>query len=141
MDTRVIEARLRKLDAYVGKLKTYRNVAIDEYLRDEDMQAIVERRLQLAIQVCIDIGNYIIAHQRLEIPNEEENIFVVVGHHHIIPGDLAERVKGMVCFRNILIYDYLEIDQTIVYRILTGSLQDFDEFARAIVTWLDRKDV
>ncbi|MHB1420678.1 MAG: HepT-like ribonuclease domain-containing protein [Bacillota bacterium] len=36
----------------------------DEYLLNEDMQAIVERRLQLAIQACMDISNYIIAHQR-----------------------------------------------------------------------------
>ncbi|MHB1128376.1 MAG: type VII toxin-antitoxin system HepT family RNase toxin [Bacillota bacterium] len=138
MDIRVIEARLRKLNAYVGKLKIYRNVDSDEYLRNEDMQAIVERRLQLAIQVCMDISNYIIAHRRLEIPDEEENIFVVLGSNHIIPRVLAKRIKGMVRFRNILVHDYLEINPAIVYNIMKQSLQDLDEFARAIVRWLDR---
>ncbi|MHB1420673.1 MAG: type VII toxin-antitoxin system HepT family RNase toxin [Bacillota bacterium] len=138
MDIRVIEARLRKLNAYVGKLKIYRNVSSDEYLLNEDMQAIVERRLQLAIQVCMDISNYVIAHQRFDVPDEEENIFVVLGRMKIIPLSLAKRIKGMVRFRNILVHDYLEINPTVVYGILTRSLQDLDEFARAIVKWLER---
>ncbi|MEW6245059.1 MAG: DUF86 domain-containing protein [Bacillota bacterium] len=141
MDPRVIDARLRKLNVYVGKLKRYRDVSLVEYLRDEDMQSIVERRLQLALQVCIDIANYIIAHQRLEIPDEVENVFAVLGHSHIIPEELAERIKGMIRFRNILVHDYLDIDQTIVHRLLTRSLQDFDDFARAIVDWMDRQSL
>lgn len=139
MDTRVIDARLRKLNSFMGKLKKYSDIKLDDYLRDEDMQAIVERRLQLAIQVCIDIGNYIIAHERLEIPDEEENVFIILGHHNIIPQSLAERIKGMIRFRNILVHDYLEIDQKIAHRILTNELNDFDDFARAIVRWLDGK--
>lgn len=140
MDTRVIDTRLRKLNSFVGKLKKYSDVKLDDYLHDEDMQAIVERRLQLAIQVCIDIGNYIIAHERLEIPDEEENVFIILARHNVISPDLAERIKGMIRFRNILVHDYLEIDQKIVHRILTGALNDFDDFARAIVRWLDGKD-
>ncbi len=39
---------------------------------------------------------------------------------------LAGRLVGMVCFRNILVHDYLEIDSTIVHNKLTEELDDFD---------------
>ncbi|MHB1127274.1 MAG: DUF86 domain-containing protein [Bacillota bacterium] len=62
-----------------------------------------------------------------------------IGHKNIIPLGLAKGIKGMVRFRNILVHDYLEINQTIVYGVLTKSLKDLDEFARAIVKWLERE--
>ncbi len=140
MDPAVIESRLRKLDRLVGRLKQFQSISVEEYLSDEDKQAIVERLLQLAIQSCIDIGNYVIARQKLDIPETEENVFLVLGKRGIIPSQLAERIKGMLRFRNILVHDYLEIDQRIVHNIIRSQLRDFEEYARAIVHWLDRND-
>ena len=94
---------------------------------------IVERRLQLSIQVCIDIANYLIAHLGLKVPDEQENVFAVLGQEGIISPDLAQRMVGMVRFRNILVHDYLEIDSSIVHSHLTQRLADFDQFSREII--------
>ncbi len=97
------------------------------------MQMIVERRLQLSIQVCIDIANYLIAHLGLCVPDEQENVFAVLGREGIIPPDLAQRMVGMVRFRNILVHNYLDIDAALVHRLLAQHLADFDQFSREIV--------
>lgn len=122
-----------KLDGYVRHLRQLQHAPLAEYLDDENLQAIVERRLQLAIQVCMDIANYLIAQLGLISPDEPENIFVLLGQEAIIAPDLAQRMKGMVRFRNILVHDYLDIDHTIVYSSLTAELSDFDQFAQAII--------
>ena len=49
MDTRVIVMRLQKLDGYLRSLRQMQNVTLDEYLDDDNIQTIVERKLQLAI--------------------------------------------------------------------------------------------
>lgn len=115
----------------------FQNLSLDEYREDDDIQTIVERKLQLAIQTCMDIANYIIARQKLHIPDDEENIFLVLSQEGIIEDDLAKRMKGMVNFRNILVHEYLEIDNEIVHTKLTENLQDFDKFARSIVDFID----
>lgn len=109
------------------------DVSLDEYLDDGNIQAIVERRLQLAIQVCMDIANYLIGQLGLSAPDEQENVFLVLGREGVISSDLAKRMVGMVRFRNILVHDYLEIDSNIVYRNLAEGLDDFDEFAQQII--------
>lgn len=137
MDKNVIEARLKKLDEYQKSLLRFQDLSLTEYRDDDDIQTIVERKLQLAIQTCIDIANYIISLQNLHIPDNEENIFLVLSQEGIIGDDLAERMKGMVNFRNILVHEYSEIDNEIVRTQLTENLQDFDEFARSIVDFID----
>lgn len=133
MDTTVIAMRLQKLDGYLRSLRQMQDVPLDEYLNDDNIQAIVERRLQLAIQVCMDIGNYLIGQLGLTAPDEPENVFAVLGREGVISRELARRMVGMVRFRNILVHGYLDIDSQIVYHNLTDELGDFDLFSQTIV--------
>jgi len=98
-DIRVIATRLKKLDAYQRGLLPFQRIPLEDYLVDENLQMIVERRLQLSIQVCIDIANYLIARLGLRHPDTQENVFAVMGAEGIISQDLARRMVGMVRFR------------------------------------------
>jgi uncharacterized protein YutE (UPF0331/DUF86 family) len=133
VDTRVIVMRLRKLDGYLLSLRQVQTVPLEEFLDDDGIQTYVERKLQLTIQVCMDIGNYLIGQLGLAVPDEAENVFAVLGREGVIERDLARRMVGMVRFRNILVHDYLDIDSQIVYHNLTDELGDFDRFAQTIL--------
>jgi uncharacterized protein YutE (UPF0331/DUF86 family) len=136
LDKKVIIARLRKLDKCFSQLRKMQKITKNEYLKNIDFQDIAERNFQVAIQTCIDIGNYLIARNNLSIPDEEENVFVVLSKNKILPEKLAERIKGMVGFRNILVHEYLYIDSTLVYDLLQTQLADFTKFAQSIVKYL-----
>jgi uncharacterized protein YutE (UPF0331/DUF86 family) len=133
LDTKVIAMRLNKLDGYQRGLLPFQQIPLEEYLADENMQMIVERRLQLSIQVCIDIANYLIAHLGLRAPDSQENVFTVLGAESIIPSDLAGRMVGMVGFRNILVHDYLDINSRLVHSHLGQRLSDFEAFSQALI--------
>ena len=96
-----------------------------DYLKNEDLQAAVERRLQLATQICIDVANYLLARLRLELPDEEENLFLSLAKAEIIGSALAEKMKGLVRFRNILVHEYLGVDPELFYQNLKQNLSDF----------------
>jgi uncharacterized protein YutE (UPF0331/DUF86 family) len=123
---------LNKLDGYLRGLRPFQRIPLPEYLADENMQMIVERRLQLAIQACIDIANHLVARLGTRLPEEQENVFALLGSEGILPVDVAQRMVGMVRFRNILVHDYLEIDAAQVHANLGERLGDFDQFSRAI---------
>lgn len=133
VDIRVIATRLNKLDAYQRGLLPFQQVPLEEYLADENMQMIVERRLQLSIQVCIDIASYMIARLGLRVPDSQENVFAILGTEGIITPDLAQRMVGMVRFRNILVHDYLDLDSRLVHSHLSQRLSDFDQFSRELI--------
>lgn len=138
LDNSVILVRLARLDEYISRLKRFEDIELNKYLNDQDIQAVVERNLQLSIQVCMDIANYIIARKKMTFPSEQENIFTQLGKEGIIPQELAGRIKGMVSFRNILVHDYTEIDSKRVHRLLKKGLKDFSHFASAVVKFLEK---
>jgi uncharacterized protein YutE (UPF0331/DUF86 family) len=124
---------LSKLDAYQRGLLPFQQLPLEEYLADENLQMIVERRLQLSIQVCIDIANHVIAHLGLRVPDSQENVFSILATGGIITRDLAQRMVGMVGFRNILVHDYLDIDSRLVHNHLSQHLSDFEQFGQQLI--------
>jgi uncharacterized protein YutE (UPF0331/DUF86 family) len=50
----------------------------------------------------------------------------------IIPNKLAENLKKMAQFRNIIVHDYIRIQPEIVYAILKNNLTDIIEYANIV---------
>lgn len=69
-DKRVVEARLKKLDDCAAELRELSRVRLNAYLEDSRLQAVVERYFQVAIQACMDMASYIVARNRLQIPEK-----------------------------------------------------------------------
>lgn len=136
MDKKVIEVRLKKLDHAVSRLKRIQRISKDEYTNNQDYQDIAERNFQVAIQTCIDIANYIIAGQNLLVPDEQENVFIVLGKNGVLSEGLILRIKGIVAFRKILMHKDPYTDPDQVYYTPQNQLSDFNGFAKAIISYL-----
>jgi uncharacterized protein YutE (UPF0331/DUF86 family) len=137
IDREAIAARLRRLDECVAELRQLRPGTLQDYLASRRLRSNCERELQVAIQCALDIGNHVIAEENLTAPEDQADIFHILGAFGILPPPFAERIVPMAGFRNILVLDYLRIDDARVYSILTQALTDLEEFARHVQAWLD----
>ena len=55
----------------------------------------------------------------------------------VVDADLAERVASAVGFRNVLVHEYVEVDDTIVLARLADH-GDLDAFVAGVLRWLGR---
>lgn len=99
----------------------------------------VERKLQLAAQACIDLGNHLISHFGFETPKDYKEIFEILAKEGVISKNLCSNMKKIAGFRNILVHDYLSIDVRKVAEVLSSGLDDFDDFSTAIVGFFKKK--
>jgi len=68
VDRDLVLRKLVDLEEYLGQLAEYRQISVPEYRGDWKVQRIVQRTLQMAIEVCVDVANHIIADRGLRIP-------------------------------------------------------------------------
>lgn len=137
VDRAVVENLIKELKSALDYLKSKLTFSEKEYLTNIDLQAAVERKLEVAIMLSIDIGSHVISQKSLEYPDTYRAIFHILGAHRIIDNDLADKLQKMAGFRNILVHDYIRIDSKEVYRILHSSLSDIEDYLKAIVVHLD----
>jgi uncharacterized protein YutE (UPF0331/DUF86 family)/predicted nucleotidyltransferase len=126
---RLISANLRDLHE---KARTPKEV----YIQTRDMQAVVERRLQTAIESCLNIGNHMIARLGLRAPQDYAEVFRILGEEQILPPELATQMMDMARLRNLLVHIYWETDQARLFDSLPARLATIEGFVERLAQWI-----
>ena len=137
----VVANRLGLLAEYVDELYEYqtRAISFQTYGNNKMLRRAVERSLQVAVEVCLDIGRRIIALEGFRYPENNQDVFQILAEESIVPPDLSPTLREMGRFRNLIVHDYAQIDNARVYGILKKRLGDFDAFAEAIRAYLEEE--
>jgi uncharacterized protein YutE (UPF0331/DUF86 family) len=133
----VIRERLKLLSEYGSDLRQWQAVDLETYLENKLVRRAVERTLHLAVQVCLDIGQHLIAQQGFRTPADNKDVFAVLGEEGLIPKELLPRLVTIAQFRNLIVHDYARIDNHVVFGILKRRLGDLDAFAQSVVHYLE----
>ena len=128
--------RLRDEIAYLQE-ESSRTHSLHEYVENIRLRKAVERSLQVAVEICLDIGRRIIARERFRYPEDNQDVFRILAEEGIISGELLSSLLNMARFRNLIVHDYARIDDARVYAVLKGHLEDFIAFADAVRVYLE----
>lgn len=134
-----MKSKLGKLETYLRGLDEKRDTPIETFRTDRDVQDIVERRFEKAIQASLDIASHIVASLSTREPSSYRDVFVILAEEGILDGATAEAMEEMAGFRNVLAHDYAEIDHDRVHQHL-DHLDRFRRFAEAVHDFVDESD-
>jgi uncharacterized protein YutE (UPF0331/DUF86 family) len=135
----VVASRLMLLAEYVDELHDYRAQAasFQVYQDNKILRRAVERTLQVSVEVCLDIGRRIISLEGFRYPESNQDVFKILAEEGEMSLDLLPALLEMARFRNLIVHDYVRIDDARVYGILKKRLGDFDVFAEAVRAYLE----
>ncbi|MDS0296994.1 type VII toxin-antitoxin system HepT family RNase toxin [Halogeometricum luteum] len=133
-------ARLREmlaeLEEYLDGLRDKQGVPKERFETDDDLQDIVERRLEKATQTCIDIARLI---GRLEGRNLNEvtnaGVFVALVDLDVLPPSHRQEFIDIGGLRNVLAHRYRHIDTGEIYEVY-HDLNRLERFSEAIYRYL-----
>lgn len=131
VDPESIDSRLEHLSDLLAESERIRaggRAAYDATFRD---RLAAQHAIQLAIQSCVDIGAHLIAELRLRMPDDYKGVFAVLREPLGLAPDLVEGLSAAAGMRNVLVHNYLEVDDDKVWDAL-GHLDDLRQFAAAV---------
>lgn len=123
---------MERLAAETEELRRLASRSDAALLADPDLLAAAKYRAIVAIEICIDVGEHIIASENLSAPETFADVFRILGEHGYLPEDLWPELGAMARFRNLLVHGYADVDDRRVVEILRSRLDDFDRFRAAI---------
>ena len=139
VDETLILRKLAQLEEYRTQINEYRLVTLEQYRDDWKLQRIIERTLQMMIEICVDIAGHIISDNKFRIPDSYADSFRVLSENRLISVKLCQTMERISKFRNVIVHHYDRVDAEIVVSILRKRLGDFDIFKTSIVKWLKKE--
>lgn len=131
VDNEVVARHLNDLDDCLQAIDGERPVSVEAMRSDRKTRDLVLYELQRAIQNVLDLGSHLLA-DRGKAVSEYSEIFAVLAEEGAIPTELAERVRGLAGFRNVIIHDYVDVDLDRVAGFVNDRLDDLRDLARHI---------
>ncbi|QUL99292.1 MAG: DUF86 domain-containing protein [Candidatus Fermentithermobacillus carboniphilus] len=79
VDPSVVKRKVKKMLEYLNELESMRDISLEDYLKDFRNKRIVERLIQLIVDVAVDINTHIIVDAGRPAPDDAYSSFVEVG--------------------------------------------------------------
>ncbi len=134
----IIRKRLERLEESLRRLRTKQKISLKEFLKNWEIQDIVLREFEVAIEACVDIGSHIISEKGWKSPEKYTDIADILADKGVISNEYKKTLKKIISFRNIIVHEYLYIDFKKVYENLQ-RIDDLGEFAKYIEKFLERE--
>jgi uncharacterized protein YutE (UPF0331/DUF86 family) len=131
VDPESVDARLEHLAELLAESERIRAGGRETYdasLRD---QLAAQHAIQLAIQICVDVGAHLIAELGLRMPDDYKGVFAALREPLELDSDLVAGLSAAAGMRNVLVHAYLDVDDDKVWEGL-AHLDDLREFAAIV---------
>lgn len=135
-----VQAKLVLLVEVIDRLRELPQDRLEQFRADDRNIDAALHRLQVAIQILIDVGSHVVSRLGLGAPESSRDLLDRLERAGRIPKGSAARFDKMFAFRNRVVHVYDPIDDEAVYEIVTRHLGDLQELARHYIDALDLPD-
>lgn len=134
-----ISEKLAEIIKYQEELKQHLNFSDQEILKDSGKMHIAERLFQLIVDLMLDINNHFIKELKLELADDFQGTFYVLGKHNILDNDFAQKIAPVVGVRNRIVHGYEKLDKNRFIGELRQNHTDFDKYIVSIKKYSEQK--
>lgn len=125
-----VQAKLAMLASTIAQLRGMEHESLERFREDDRNLDAALRRLQVAIQILIDVGSHIVSRLGLGAPETSLDLLDRLERAGKIPDGSAARYGRNFGFRNRIVHLYDRVDDAVVLEILGRDLGDLEELAR-----------
>ena len=125
MSDDVLINKAATIERCVARAREEYNANPQGFETDYTRQDAAILNIQRACNAAIDMGQYLVRRERLGIPQRARDAFDLLATHGWIDTALADSLKRMTGFRNLVVHDYQSLQLPIAIQIIQHHLDDF----------------
>jgi uncharacterized protein YutE (UPF0331/DUF86 family) len=137
-----IEDKILQINKFLEELYEIVPYDFEEYKRDFKSRAACERYFEKIVEGVIDIAFLLIRYKKFRFPEDDEGIFKILFEREILSENLAEKLKEAKGMRNVIVHEYGEVDDALVFESIANELkEDTENFLNQINTFLNHNNL
>ena len=114
--------KIIEIEKYLIELKNIMPKDIEEYLGNLEKKAACERYFEKVIEACVDLVFVVIREGGFRSADSDRDALDVLCENGVISCELADGLGNAKSMRNIIIHEYGNIDDELVFNSLKNEL-------------------
>lgn len=106
-----------------------------ENLQNITKQDSIILNLQRACEASIDLAMHIVAEKKIGLPQNSLDAFTLLETAYILPSSIVQKMKLLVGFKNIAVYDFQMTNLSTLQTLVEDHLIDFMKYTRSILLY------
>lgn len=135
----IIRTKIAEILEGLELVKSHLPKSFDEFEPLGLVKDGIYKRVEFCIENVFDICAIIDTDLKLGVPSSDEDILEILVRNGIFAEDMAEKLRSMKGFRNVVVHRYGGIDDSLAYGFLSNNLGDFDEFIEKVTEFVDKQ--
>ena len=135
----IIQTKLREIEENLDLISKNLPDNFDDFSNLGLVKDGIYKKLEFCIETVFDVCAIINTDLKLGIPENDENIIDNLKGKKLLSKELAETLKSMKGFRNILVHRYGKINDEVAFNILQEQISDFYDFIKVVEKFVDKK--
>ena len=141
MRKQIIETKIAEIRDNLSIIQDNLPSETEEFIQLGLVKDGIYKKIEFCIQTIYDICSILNTDLHLGIPEGDESIIDNLSRRKLFNDNMAEKLKQMKGFRNILVHRYGKINDELAFDVLKNNLDDFDTFLEIIENYVsDFKD-
>lgn len=132
VDRSKIESTLQYLDDLLEEIK-------DNQFNTRIEKLGLERSVHLVIESILDVGNMMIDGFIMRDPGSYHDIIDILIDEKVLSDSDEQSFKSVIDLRQMLVQNYLEIDEQKVEKVIMESMDTLPEFSRKVRSYLENE--
>lgn len=135
----VVAERLRLLRVTLDELESQRSVTVEDLMTDPLRRAGVERLLQVAVDLAVDVNAHVVAAGTGLAPSTGRESFVAAAGLGALDADLGAELAPSASLRNILVHRYTDIRVDLVAKAIGEILDGYARYLEQMAAYVLRQ--
>ena len=140
LDLDLIRRKLSRLQMYLERLQPIAKKSLTEYEKDDYLRFSTERLIQLIVECATDINNHVVVESGRRPPEDYRSSFKKAAEVGLITSKLVEEIQGSAGMRNIIVHEYMDIDNKMVFEAVSLTLHHYREYFKQVNVFVEKRE-
>jgi len=128
----VVRTRCGDIEDACARLARFAAMPLQTFIADSDAVDAASYRLLVGMEASLTLCYHVSAKHLRQVPEQYAACFDTLRDAGLVDPGLAERMKAMARFRNLLVHMYARVGPARLHDILGAHLDDLRAFARIV---------
>ncbi|MFZ5591346.1 MAG: type VII toxin-antitoxin system HepT family RNase toxin [Bacillota bacterium] len=131
-----LRQKAQDIRACCHDLNSCAQVGVQQFLNSRKEIAAAKYFFVVGCEAAFDICNHLVARLAARAPATYAECFDILAREKALSPELAERLKQMAKFRNLLVHRYAQVDDSRVFNTIKQFTRDMEEYLRQLSIFL-----